>query len=96
MQSLTLVENDEDEFDSEDEIPFQIDYSNDKSSFVRSSIINQGDVYNERITKREALKIAGMDNRRVVPVQGWYDSLRETDDGRYTSITKTEAMENYA
>ena len=53
-------------------------------------------MYNERITKREALKIAGMDNRRVVPVQGWYDSLRETDDGRFTSVTKSEAFENYA
>jgi hypothetical protein len=64
--------------------------------FKRKSIICQGDVYNERITKRQALQTAGLDNRRMVPLQCWYDSLRESDDGRFSSVVKNEAMENYA
>jgi len=39
--------------------------------------------------------MAGMDNRRIQPVQGWYDSLRETDDGRYTRVMRNEALETY-
>ena len=77
---------------SEDE-PSKVEES---LKFKRKSIICQGDVYNERITKRQALQTAGLDNRRMVPLQCWYDSLRESDDGRFSSVMKNEAMENYA
>ena len=35
--------------------------------------------------QREALMSAVFDSNRTIPVQVWYDSLRETDDGRFSS-----------
>lgn len=48
-----------------------------------------GDAYNKRKIEREALSHALNEARGSVSPQGWYDSLRGTDDGRY-SRTNTD------
>ena len=35
--------------------------------------------------ERESLMNATLDDRVQLPVQIWYDSLRETDDGRFST-----------
>lgn len=51
----------------------------------RSSIINQADVYSQRQVMREALKLTVADDKQGgINDQVWYDSLRETDDGRFS------------
>lgn len=50
----------------------------------RVCIIHQGDIYNERKLEREALRRATFDAKADIPTQAWYDSLRETDDGRFS------------
>lgn len=58
------------------------------SNFVqakRPSIINQADVYSQRQVMREALKLTVADDKQGgINDQVWYDSLRETDDGRFS------------
>jgi hypothetical protein len=57
-----------------------------KSNFKtqRSSIIYQAEVFSQRQVMREALRIAITDDKLGVNNQIWYDSLRETDDGRFS------------
>lgn len=51
----------------------------------RSSIINQAEVFTQRQVMREALKMAVVDDKQGgFNDQIWYDSLRETDDGRFS------------
>ena len=45
-----------------------------------------GDAYNKRKIEREALCLALNEEKGHIPLQGWYDSLRETDDGRFSKI----------
>lgn len=52
----------------------------------RTSIMHMGDAYNKRKIEREALRVAVEDYHGSVPLQFWYDSLRETDDGRFSNI----------
>lgn len=52
----------------------------------RTSIMHMGDAYNKRKIEREALRQAIQDYHGSVPLQYWYDSLRETDDGRFSNI----------
>jgi hypothetical protein len=42
-------------------------------------------VSNYRKLQREAMRLANADINNVPP-QVWYDSLRETDDGRFSEI----------
>jgi len=51
----------------------------------RTSIINQGDIYNQRNIEKEAIRAATFDTKQSIPTQIWYDSLRETDDGRFSA-----------
>jgi hypothetical protein len=58
----------------------------------RASIINQADVYSQRQVLREALKLTVADDKQGgTNDQIWYDSLRETDDGRFS---QTKIFEN--
>jgi hypothetical protein len=50
----------------------------------RASILKAGDVYNQKKIEREAMRIAIQDENNM-PQQLWYDSLRETDDGRFSN-----------
>lgn len=52
----------------------------------RTSIMHMGDAYNKRKIEREALRQAVEDYHGSVPLQYWYDSLRETDDGRFSRV----------
>ena len=49
----------------------------------RQSLINQGDIYNQRRNEKEAVRLANFDAQRVIPDQIWYDSLRKSDDGSF-------------
>lgn len=51
----------------------------------RSSILNAGDIYNQKKIEREAMMVA-LQDENLMPQQLWYDSLRETDDGRFSSV----------
>jgi hypothetical protein len=50
-------------------------------SNTRTSIIDQGQVYNKRKIQREAMRVA---THVTIPDQIWYDSLRGSDDGRFS------------
>ena len=50
----------------------------------RVSIMHMGDAYNKRKIEREALSKAMADYKGIIPQQMWYDSLRGTDDGRFS------------
>lgn len=50
----------------------------------RTSIQDQGQISNYRKMQREAMRLATQDIKQNIPPQIWYDSLRETDDGRYS------------
>mmetsp|Transcript_23578 Transcript_23578/g.36270 ORF Transcript_23578/g.36270 Transcript_23578/m.36270 type:complete len:147 (+) Transcript_23578:810-1250(+) len=52
----------------------------------RTSIINQGEIFNQRNLEKEAIRAATFDAKQSIPTQIWYDSLRETDDGRFSAI----------
>ena len=53
----------------------------------RTLIIDQGDIYNQRRLKKEVLSSSMYDqNDNNIPTQIWYDSLRETDDGRFVNL----------
>jgi len=54
----------------------------------RQSIINQGDIYNQRMNKKEALRLARFDDG-ILPDQIWYDTLRGNDDGAYAKVSAT-------
>ena len=54
----------------------------------RQSIINQGDIYNQRMNKKEALRLARFDDG-ILPDQIWYDTLRSNDDGAYAKVSAT-------
>ena len=57
----------------------------DSETADRTSIIYNGEAQNQRKLEREALRSALFDSTAAVPAQVWYDSLRETDDGRFSS-----------
>jgi hypothetical protein len=46
--------------------------------------------------EKDAIRIATMDEKESIPLQIWYDSLRETDDGRFSSIEVLENTEMFA
>lgn len=53
----------------------------------RTLIIDQGDIYNQRRLKKEVLSSSMYDqNDNNIPTQVWYDSLRDTDDGRFVNL----------
>jgi hypothetical protein len=52
----------------------------------RQSIINQGDVYIQRMNTKEAMRLANWDNQRRIPEQIWYDSLRGEDNGQFSTV----------
>ena len=51
----------------------------------KHSIIYQGDIFNQRRQMFEALRRANFDNNTTVNEQIWYDSLRGSDDGMYST-----------
>lgn len=51
---------------------------------IRTCMLRQGDIYNQRRQEQQALCHALADHHGTVPPQLWYDSLRETDDGRFS------------
>ena len=53
---------------------------------TRTSIMHFGEAYNKRKIEREALRQAVEDYHGSVPLQFWYDSLRDTDDGRFSKV----------
>ena len=64
--------------------------------FSRSSVINNGESHNQHMQERVAIKNAIIDNSCVIPTQIWYDSLRETDDGRFSSSIIEQSSDYYA
>jgi hypothetical protein len=46
--------------------------------------------------ERVAIKNAIIDKSCVIPTQIWYDSLRETDDGRFSSSVIEQSSDYYA
>ena len=56
----------------------------------RVCLFHQGDIYNERKLEREALFKATIDTKQNIPTQIWYDSLRDTDDGRFSQVAVQE------
>lgn len=66
------------------------DYSLTRAAIAnqgRVSIMHIGDAYNKRKIEREALSKAMADYKGVIPMQMWYDSLRSTDDGRFSQVS---------
>lgn len=47
----------------------------------RTLIIDQGDIYNQKMQHREALQLT---NKDMAPNHSWYDSLRDSDDGYFS------------
>jgi hypothetical protein len=45
--------------------------------------------------EREAINSAIADDQRMIPQQLWYDSLRETDDGRFSSSLLRSSMSDH-
>ena len=70
------------------------DDQNKKEIVKRTSIANQGVVSNYRKLQREAMRLAKSDVNNI-PDQIWYDSLRETDDGRFSETGIFENDLNY-
>ena len=44
---------------------------------------------------KEAIRMANFDNQRRIPDQIWYDSLRQTDDGRHAQVERNRDTIDY-
>lgn len=53
----------------------------------RHSIINNGEIHNQRQNIKQAIQFASMDKDGILPEQVWYDSLRASDNGYYSRTT---------
>ena len=59
----------------------------------RQSVINYGDLYQQRKNKKEAIRLATYDMKDRLPPQMWYDSLRGNDDGSFSKTAITNKLQ---
>ena len=60
----------------------------------RTFIMDQGDIKNLQYQELEAVSKANFDNKGPVSTQIWYDQLRGTDDGRFSSPSEFQKYDH--